>query len=58
MVSKQMFGEDVQFVFSLEVHFPFVLRNVPEQLTSRMRLSSPTHGPWIERDGGDRQTWA
>lgn len=31
LVSKQMFGEGVQFVFRLEVKFPFILRKVPEK---------------------------
>ena len=31
MVSKQLFGEGVQFVFRLEVKFPFILRKVPEK---------------------------
>lgn len=31
VVSKQMFGEGVQFVFRLEVKFPFVRRKVPEK---------------------------
>ena len=31
MVSKQMFGEGVQFFFRLEVRSPFILRKVPEK---------------------------
>ena len=31
VVSKQMFGEGVQFFFRLEVRSPFILRKVPEK---------------------------